>query len=42
MFHVSLLEPANKTQEDIDEPLPPLEVDGKEEYYVEDVFDSKY
>ena len=42
VFHISLLEPANKTQEDVGKPLPPLEVDGKEEYYVKDVLDSKY
>ena len=42
MFHVLLLEPANKTQGDIGKPPPPLEVDGKEEYYVENILNSKY
>ena len=42
VFHILLLEPANKTQNNIGKPLPPFEVNGKEEYYVKNVFDSKY
>ena len=42
VFDVLLLEPANKMQGDVGKPPPPLEVDGKEKYYVEDVFNSKY
>ena len=39
---VLLLEPTNKTQGNVGKPLPPLEVDSKEKYYVEYVLDSKY
>ena len=42
VFYVLLLEPANKTRKDVSKPLLPLEVDGKEEYYMEDALDSKY
>ena len=42
VFHVLLLEPANKTQGDVGKPLPPLEVEGKKEYYVKNVLNSKY
>ena len=42
MFHVLLLEPANKMQRDVGKPLPLLKVDSEEEYYVEDILDSKY
>ena len=41
-FHGLLLELANMTQGDVNNLPPPLEVDSKEEYYVEDICNSKY
>ncbi len=42
MFHVSLLEPyhASTILGRIFEPPPPIEIDGEQEYEVEDVLDS--
>jgi hypothetical protein len=43
VFHVSLLEPyhASTILGRICDPPPPIEVDGKQEYEVEDILDSK-
>jgi hypothetical protein len=43
VFHVSQLEPEHpNTFEDRDQPPPPLIVDGKPEYLIERIIDSKY
>ena len=42
VFHVSLLEPANKTRGNIVKPLPPLKKNSEKEYYVKAVLESKY
>jgi hypothetical protein len=43
MFHVSLLEPyhASTIPRRIHDPSPPIQVDGKHEYEVEDILDAK-
>jgi hypothetical protein len=43
MFHVSLLEPyhASTNPRIIHDPLPPIEVDGEQEYEVDDILDSR-
>ncbi len=43
MFHVSLLEPyhASTNPRRIHDPLPPIEVDGEQDYEVDDILDSR-
>ncbi len=43
VFHVSLLEPYHTSTilGRICDPLPPIKVDGKQKYEVEDILDSK-
>ena len=41
IFHVFLLEPCKLSTEGTILPPPPIEVDGKEEYKVEEIFDSR-
>jgi len=43
MFHVPLLEPYNASTDPrrIHDPLPPIEVDGEQEYEVNDILDSR-
>jgi len=43
MFHVSLLEPyhASTNPKNIHDPLPPIEVNGEQEYEMDDILDSR-
>jgi hypothetical protein len=43
VFHVSLLEPASDDAYPGQhmEPLPPVEIDGEDEYFIEAVLDSR-
>jgi hypothetical protein len=43
MFHVSLLEPhhASTNPRKIHDPLPPIEVNGEQEYEVDDILNSR-
>ena len=41
VFHVSLLEVCNKSKEGSVPPPPPIEVDGEEEFEVEEILDSR-
>ncbi len=43
MFHVSLLEPyhASTNPRRIHDPFPPIEVNGEQEYEVDDILDSR-
>jgi len=43
MFHVSLLEPyhASTNPKKIHDPLPPIEVNGEQEYEMDDILDSR-
>jgi len=43
MFHFSLLEPrhASTNPRRIHDPLPPIKVDGEQEYEMDDILDSR-
>jgi hypothetical protein len=43
MFHVSLLEPyhVSTNPRRIHDPFPPIEIDGEQEYEMDDILDSR-